>query len=888
MKLDKFIQEFFHDDHRLLHATTPQLLLLFDTFPDADLRKVQRSPLLCGRVTPALLPSSRRMPVSRNVCTEFLLPCGIARPDPCRCVAQLLLHYASKERLVFIRGDASSPEDLGRARCDSADCVFILTDVSAEDQDKEDEMAVLRALMVRRVNPFVRVYTQMLQPENEHHMVHAGIKRKNIMCHNQMRLSLLGFGVVCPGLPALLINMLQSINWRQSLSISTWQEEYCNGMIMEMYHFKPRADLIGTRFGSLVLTVKEKANGILFAIAKTTKEEPPAKKYSNVNPLNVISKAVAGMKRGASQRESLKDGGRSGRGGFGKMDQLGSKRNLQQSFKRVVRRRGSTDHSGSRDDVHMDEERMLGVLFNPGPDYVVQEGDTLFVLAEDSSTLMPFRVVEKAASHWVTDLFPSIASMRQVEEERKALQSLLASEESKEETAEKPVSGTGIAFANMLQKIHGWGSVTDLDSNGKRAAGSPAAGEKESGVSTINGELATSGELASVLAPPVPIERPSDDDDNPKVWSDLERSLRTRHDELEASCKRVYLAVDSLLSSVGDAYGVKQQSQISDAVRGYAEQELRVATTTTTHLTTVLGEQAPLRSLDMVLVGIVPRHVRGHVVVTCATMDDMMYFLAPVHARNRLEQDNDTVTVFVVDKLPTLREWEEAGVYPNVYVMLNAREGGGYMRDLLLRAGADRAQCMVFSADMSMLGKSHEASDSYVLAGLLDGLYVTVGAPKVWIISELSQGGCNRKQVCALMKGRQLGQISVESRIRSFNLMEGMQHMDNDYVSGNSVSTDLLYLLVCQLYFNPYILAIYQQILLGHQTDRETAVQHDGSNVSDGAKAHSHSHPNSHSHSFTDFLSLSPTHTTTGTPQEACIHTPGFTIQTTHNLSQQL
>jgi hypothetical protein len=120
-------------------------------------------------------------------------------------------------------GDGTSAVDLGRARVDLATAVFLMADGSQTDHNKQDAMTALRALMARRTNPSVKIYAQILQPENEHMVMIAGVARHDIMCSNQLRLALLGNAAVAPGLPTMLLNLIQSISWRQSGFDANWQ-----------------------------------------------------------------------------------------------------------------------------------------------------------------------------------------------------------------------------------------------------------------------------------------------------------------------------------------------------------------------------------------------------------------------------------------------------------------------------------------------------------------------------------------------------------------------------------------------------------------------------------------------------------------------------------------
>jgi hypothetical protein len=428
------------------------------------------------------------------------------------------------------------------------------------------------------------------------------------------------------------------------------------------------------------------------------------------------------------------------------------------------------------------------------------------VLAEDSSSLQEFQTVQKESDDWLSQLFPSIAISRERNREAQKLHSLLPQGDPRSGQSSPPNNkGTGRTANESVKKI---GTASKIARSWSReiVAANAVAPEPE-----------PAGDKALLLTSLR--ERPANADATD--WGKFEQLVRTRNTQLETSKKRVYQSLDRMLHAVGDAYGVAQQVIIERHMRRYIDHQI-IAASSRTHARNNQKSPVPLRSLDEVVVRHVPANIAGHIVVVGSTMDDMQYLLAALHMRNLEEQKR--VTVFVLDEFPTKREWEEAGQYPNVYVMINAREGGGYLRELLARAGTKRANSIIFSTDIAQMRTNQGAADSYVLAGLLDGLYVTINEPHVRVMSELSQGGCNRKMARRLMAGRSAETMNVEQRIQSFSLMEGLGHLDGDYISGHSVSTDLLYLLICQLYYNPYILAIFQQILLGHQLNRELDV----------------------------------------------------------------
>ena len=81
--------------------------------------------------------------------------CILALGEPNLRVQELILKY---KRVTYLRGDATNAEDLARARCLSADAVFLLVDRFTQDPDQEDAVTVLRALNVLSFNPLIQVF----------------------------------------------------------------------------------------------------------------------------------------------------------------------------------------------------------------------------------------------------------------------------------------------------------------------------------------------------------------------------------------------------------------------------------------------------------------------------------------------------------------------------------------------------------------------------------------------------------------------------------------------------------------------------------------------------------------------------------------------------------
>jgi hypothetical protein len=138
-------------------------------------------------------------------------------------------------------------------------------------------------------------------------------------------------------------------------------------MVMEMYPLKPRRDMIGSKFGSLVLSIKKQTGGILFAIAKNKVEA--IERTNSADSQRSANRLKQSMKRAASSKKI-----QSSRNVFAEKQKKAdaNKKAWSQSFKKIkIFDRSATHEDAVNDDncfpCEFDEERMVGVQFNPGP-----------------------------------------------------------------------------------------------------------------------------------------------------------------------------------------------------------------------------------------------------------------------------------------------------------------------------------------------------------------------------------------------------------------------------------------------------------------------------------------------------------------------------------------
>ena len=82
-------------------------------------------------------------------------------------VRALLSNPLYDQKVTYLLGSALNIDDLKRARCDIAECMFFLADIKADDAlvAAEDAATVLRALSVSNFNPQLKCLVQVLKPE---------------------------------------------------------------------------------------------------------------------------------------------------------------------------------------------------------------------------------------------------------------------------------------------------------------------------------------------------------------------------------------------------------------------------------------------------------------------------------------------------------------------------------------------------------------------------------------------------------------------------------------------------------------------------------------------------------------------------------------------------
>eukprot|EP00960_Hanusia_phi_P061017 764706-Hanusia_phi.AAC.4 len=495
--------------------------------------------------------------------------------------------------------------------------------------------------------------------------------------------------------------MIQSISWRQSLTLTSWHEEYSEGMTMELYNFQVHRDYVGYLFHDFVRVVKQEANACVVAIA-----------------------CIDLLLSHANRKKSL----------------------AQQQVKRTRRKSFLTNNAA---------ETVSTITFNPGADYRIKSGDILFAFADEAKALDKFETTDTLNKELHHPTWNGLGKRQQVSPDFVI-----------------PERGT--------------------DPNTFVARSDSVASEEQ------NDGAPTVGEESDPLAA---LKRTNS-------LSRLPKKVPPKITELDGE---IELAAAALLGKLKAIYP-SVSDEVSRNVRLFLLEQVN------------LGVQDPFsvpteRSLSSNIVHEIDGSVGNHVIVVTSNMDDMQYLLKPLYT----SLHDCSQVVFLTEQLPNAREWYEVNLYHRVWVMQKYTMSGYSYVDLLLRAGIMRARAVLFCADLEKLSRSRHLADSSVMQGVITANSLKLNRAQTILISELTQGGfpMNANDVTASaedlyhMDDHSIMLSRDEVEKEAFNIRNGFQHLDSSYVAGCTVITVLLDLVMCQQYFNPYIMSILNGILLG-------------------------------------------------------------------------
>mmetsp|Transcript_26577 Transcript_26577/g.92376 ORF Transcript_26577/g.92376 Transcript_26577/m.92376 type:complete len:1263 (-) Transcript_26577:93-3881(-) len=202
--------------------------------------------------------------------------------------------------------------------------------------------------------------------------------------------------------------------------------------------------------------------------------------------------------------------------------------------------------------------------------------------------------------------------------------------------------------------------------------------------------------------------------------------------------------------------------------------------------------------------------VHDHVLVVCSSMDDLQYLIAPLRSPYLTRQPP---VVVLCAEPPDEREWSEIAPFEDVYFL----EGVPHLRDLH-RASISTASVAVIlaRAQGTADGGAFSANDAEVVLTVLD-IQASVRS-NMRTLAELNSSRY-MKHLGAPVQIRR--RMSPEAGIASaLTSSDDGYIFESSYSSGRVLPANFLEALLCQAYFNPYIVMLVNVLASGCPMDQ--------------------------------------------------------------------
>lgn len=201
--------------------------------------------------------------------------------------------------VIYLEGTPLSERDLERARADTAQAVFILTNKFSTQPDEEDSKTILQQFSIKRYNQFsppginALYCIQLIRPENRRHLVNSTGATKKVgedlvVCLNEIKMGVIAKSVLFPGTSTLIMNLLTSVNSdgpqinekedtesdtdsdseeeEEMEEESNWLDEYKKGCDWEIYTTELSDMFEGGNFSKLSESMYRRLGVVLFAL----------------------------------------------------------------------------------------------------------------------------------------------------------------------------------------------------------------------------------------------------------------------------------------------------------------------------------------------------------------------------------------------------------------------------------------------------------------------------------------------------------------------------------------------------------------------------------------------------------------------------------------------
>lgn len=162
-----------------------------------------------------------------------------------------IINHHKESEIYFVSGDFSNETILEKANIRDAEAVIIVSDMNELTSNKADEKTIIATLTIKNMNPKVRLYGQVVNPDNAAHLQRA--KADDVVVSDKYSGFLLAMHVSNPGIPRVVDELLSF--------------EYGNEIVrMSIPH-----EWIGKTFQELVHLFKDEKDAVLFGIGREIK-----------------------------------------------------------------------------------------------------------------------------------------------------------------------------------------------------------------------------------------------------------------------------------------------------------------------------------------------------------------------------------------------------------------------------------------------------------------------------------------------------------------------------------------------------------------------------------------------------------------------------------------
>eukprot|EP00744_Colponema_vietnamica_P002453 GILI01003843.1.p1 GENE.GILI01003843.1~~GILI01003843.1.p1 ORF type:complete len:913 (+),score=151.79 GILI01003843.1:165-2741(+) len=195
---------------------------------------------------------------------------------PCTPSAELetlLRNPAYGVSVCYLEGRPMSDRDLRRASVHKAKTLIFLANKYASDPVEEDNSIILQALSMKKFvrsqyHEDVRLCIQLIRPESKgHYYASTGQSDlDNLICLEEIKFSLLAKSCLCPGIAAMVSNLIMSAGEPPEGIHEPWLEQYCTGRGHEIYRAPLSPKFSEMSFSAAATVIYKQFEGILFAL----------------------------------------------------------------------------------------------------------------------------------------------------------------------------------------------------------------------------------------------------------------------------------------------------------------------------------------------------------------------------------------------------------------------------------------------------------------------------------------------------------------------------------------------------------------------------------------------------------------------------------------------